>query len=565
MTWATLIQLLGGIGLFLLGMGVMTDGLRTLAGSALRSVLARAAATPVRGAFWGAFVTLLVQSSSATTMTTIGLVSAGLLTFSQAIGVVFGAAIGTTGTGWLVALLGVKVSLTAAAMPMIFVGALVRLLGSGRWAGAGGALAGFALLLVGLTEMQGGMEGLARAINPADLPAVSGGLSGALGLLQLVIVGVILTTLMQSSSASVAITISALHAGAIGPDQAVALVIGQNVGTAVSSGLAAVGATTPAKRTAVAYILFKVITAAIMIALFPLYLPLVVDAAGRYDPPILLAAYHTAYNVLGVGLLLPMSDRFARVVERLVRSRGPELARHLDRSVQTVPEVAVEAARRTLAQVLALQCRGLRHLVTGARDQADPDEVAATLRQCGEALEQARGFLAGLTSPPESARDRAALESALHALDHIARQNETAREHIDEQTGAAFNDPDATRGVDLCARVLALAADLAERVSSGPDSESARIEPGGAAATPNGDERADVTTLQALASELADLRRAHRPRALASVARGERSATDAIGEVERVRRLDRLAYHAWRAMSHLVLKTDAGEQSAAGS
>lgn len=551
MTWATLIQLLGGVGLFLLGMGVMTDGLRTMAGSALRSVLARAAATPARGAFWGALVTLLVQSSSATTMTTIGLVSAGLLTFSQAIGVVFGAAIGTTGTGWLVAVLGVKVSLTAAAMPMIFVGALARLLGSGRWAGAGGALAGFALLLVGLTEMQGGMEGLARAINPADLPAVSGGLAGALGLLQLVIVGVILTTLMQSSSASVAITISALHAGAIGPDQAVALVIGQNVGTAVSSGLAAVGATTPARRTAVAYILFKAITAVIMVVLFPLYLPLVTAAAERSDPPILLAAYHTAYNVLGVGLLLPMSDRFARVVERLVRARGPELARHLDRSVLTVPEVAVEAARRTLAQVLALQCRTLRHLVSGDRDRPDTGDVTATLRQCAEAVEQARSFLAGLASPPESARDRAALESALHALDHIARQNETALEHIDEHTGAPVGQADASRAVELCGRVLALAADLAERVAAGPESESARIEPGGSRAT-SGDQGADVTTLRTLAGELADLRRAHRPRALASVARAERSATDAMGEVERVRRLDRLSYHAWRAAAHLV-------------
>jgi phosphate:Na+ symporter len=206
--------------------------------------------------------------------------------------------------------------------------------------------------------------------------------------------------------------------------------------------------------------------------------------------------------------------------------------------------------------VLALQCRGLRHLVTGAREQADPGDVVATLRQCDEALEQARAFLAGLTSPPESARDRAALESSLHALDHIARQNETAREHIDEHAVAVFNEADAIRAGELCARVLALAADLAERVSAGPESESARIEPGGSAA-PNGDELADVTTLQALASELADLRRAHRPRALASVARGERSATDAIGEVERVRRLDRLAYHAWRATAHLI-RADAG-------
>jgi phosphate:Na+ symporter len=145
--------------LFLLGMTVMTGGLKTLAGPALRTVLSKAAATPLRGAFWGAMVTLLVQSSGATTMTTIGLVSAGLLTFPQGLGLVLGANVGTTGTSWLVALIGVRVPLTAAALPMIFVGALIKLLGRGRVSAAGAALAGFALVLFGLTTLQQGMGG----------------------------------------------------------------------------------------------------------------------------------------------------------------------------------------------------------------------------------------------------------------------------------------------------------------------------------------------------------------------------------------------------------------------
>src|SRR5215467_4104887 len=158
---STTISVIGGVGLFLLGMSVMTAGLKGLAGSRLRAVLSKAAATPLSGAFWGAVVTLLVQSSSATTMTTIGLVSAGLLTFPQGLGLVLGANVGTTGTGWLVALIGVRVSLTAAALPMIFVGALIKLLGHGRVSAAGAALAGFALVLFGLTTLQQGMGGLA--------------------------------------------------------------------------------------------------------------------------------------------------------------------------------------------------------------------------------------------------------------------------------------------------------------------------------------------------------------------------------------------------------------------
>src|SRR5271166_6539306 len=151
---STTISILGGVGLFLLGMTVMTGGLKAMAGAALRGVLSKAAATPLSGAFWGAMVTLPVQSSSATTMTTIGLVSAGLLTFPQGIGLVFGANVGTTGTGWLVALIGLRVSLSSYALPMIFVGALTKLLASGRIAGAGAALAGFALVLYGLTGLQ---------------------------------------------------------------------------------------------------------------------------------------------------------------------------------------------------------------------------------------------------------------------------------------------------------------------------------------------------------------------------------------------------------------------------
>src|SRR5215468_8673352 len=171
---STTISVLGGVGLFLLGMSVMTAGLKALAGSGLRAALSKAAATPLSGAFWGALVTLIIQSSSATTMTTIGLVSAGLLTFSQGLGLVFGANVGTTGTGWLIALIGVRVSLTAAALPMIFIGALVKVLGRGRVSAAGAALAGFALVLFGLTTLQQGMGGLAERLHPADLPAIFG-------------------------------------------------------------------------------------------------------------------------------------------------------------------------------------------------------------------------------------------------------------------------------------------------------------------------------------------------------------------------------------------------------
>ncbi len=169
----TTVSIIGGVGLFLLGMAVMTDGLKALAGTALKTVLEKAAATPLLGTFWGAIITLLVQSSSATTMTTIGLVSAGLLTFPQGLSLVFGANIGTTGTGWLVAAFGVRISLTAWALPIVFVGALMKVVGRGRLAAAGAAIAGFALILVGLSTLQEGMGGLAESLHPSDLPTIT--------------------------------------------------------------------------------------------------------------------------------------------------------------------------------------------------------------------------------------------------------------------------------------------------------------------------------------------------------------------------------------------------------
>src|SRR6516162_7792671 len=368
---STIISILGGVGLFLLGMTVMTDGLKTLAGSALRTVLGKAASTPLRGSFWGAVLTLLVQSSSATIMTTIGLVSAGLLTFEQGLGLVFGANVGTTGTGWLVALVGVRVSLTAAALPMIFAGALIKLLGSGRVSGAGAALAGFALVLFGLTTLQEGMGGLAERLHPADLPAVLSGpgatwWSGLLGVLAMVVVGLAMTAVMQSSTAAIAVTMSTHYAGAIGLDQACALIIGQNIGTATSSALAAIGASSTAKRLALAYILFKLVGALIALVLFPVTIPLLVHASSTVDGVTLLAGYHTAYNIVGVLVLLPLIDKFTQLVERILPERGSPLTRCLDPSALATPIAAEEAVRRTVARALAAVCSSVEATLAAA-------------------------------------------------------------------------------------------------------------------------------------------------------------------------------------------------------
>jgi phosphate:Na+ symporter len=552
---STAVSVLGGVGLFLLGMTVMTEGLKALAGSALRTVLGKAAATPLRGSFWGALVTLLVQSSSATTMTTIGLVSAGLLTFPQGLGLVFGANVGTTGTGWLVALIGVRVSLTAAALPMIFVGALIKLLASGRVSGAGAALAGFGLVLFGLTTLQQGMGGLAERLHPADLPAVLAGPDtawwwGMLGALVLVVVGLVMTAVMQSSTAAIAVTLSAYYAGAVGLDQGCALIIGQNIGTATSSALAAIGASTTAKRLAIAYVLFKMIAALIALVLFPIVTPLLVRASNAIGGATLLAAYHTAYNIVGVLVLLPVIDWFTRLVERILPERGSPLTRCLDPSALATPIVAVEAVRRTIARGLVAACSSVEAaLAAETRAEPVPGKDSISVHEAIVALRQSQVFLSDVSGPPETDDEQRRLTSTLHALDHASRLAETAG-GVD--FGTVRSGPDDARAGELCADAMRIATSIAHDIAAFPGiDQSSRVSPAASGAKALSTDEA-LARLERCAEELEKLQRTHRSATLGAVANGTLSADAAIVRVDTLRSLQALARHAWRSTMYLV-------------
>ena len=558
---STAISVLGGVGLFLLGMSVMTSGLKALAGSKLRTTLGKAAATPLSGAFWGAFITLIVQSSSATTMTTIGLVSAGLLTFSQGLGLVFGANVGTTGTGWLIALIGVRVSLTAAALPMIFAGALVKVLGRGRLSAAGGALAGFALVLFGLTTLQEGMGGLAEQLHPENLPTVFGGSvswwSSLLGALALIVVGLAMTAVMQSSTAAIAVTLSAHYAGAVGLDQACALIIGQNIGTATSSALASIGASFTAKRLALAYILFKLIAALIALLLFPVTIPLLVHASKTIDGVTLLAGYHTAYNVVGVAILLPLIDRFTRFVERILPERGSPLTRYLDPAALVTPVVAEEAVRRTVARSLETLCESIGEALRAASHgmSVHAGKVNAAVAEASDALRQARKYISEASGPPESEEEQERLTRTLHALDHASRLAELAGRK--GEFGMVPSGSEGVRAAELCADAMRYAALVAGEVSALPDAhvQAAPAEAPGrekVAAANEAPAGQAMARLKQCAKTLRELQRADRNVILSSIAAGTVSAEEAIAHIDTVRHLEALARRARRSAAYLM-------------
>jgi phosphate:Na+ symporter len=406
-------------------------------------------------------------------------------------------------------------------------------------------LRGFALVLYGLTTLQQGMGGVAEQLHPSDLPAVLGApdvsfLRGSLGLLSLVVVGLIMTAVMQSSTAAIAVTLSAFYAGAVGLDQGCALIIGQNIGTATSSALASIGASTTAKRLAVAYILFKVIAALIALVLFPLTVALMARAPTEMDGVTLLAAYHTAYNVVGVAILMPVIDRFTHFVERLLPETRSPLLRGLDPAALENPVVAVESMRRTIARAVEKICAALEAALC-----VDAKPGGTLIFESTAVLRQAREFISEMASPPQSKSEEQRLTSALHALDHASRLAEVAGEAREFTT--TKNGPDETRATALCseamrAAILAVKDIAHERALSGAAEPIQTLTPGASAA---------LAKIEANAKALADLRRAHRGPTLSKVGAREITADEAMVRIEEMQRYEALAHHAWRASVHL--------------
>jgi phosphate:Na+ symporter len=336
---------LGGLGLFLLGMALLTDGLKLAGGRALHHILGTWTRTRLRALVSGITVTALVQSSSAVTVATIGFANAGLLTLSQSIWVIFGSNVGTTMTGWLVALIGFNLKIEAFALPAIGVGALFYLfLRRVRPRHLGLALAGFGLLFLGIDVLQNAFAGLSQQVDLAALAR-----PGLPGILMMVALGALLTVLMQSSSASIAMALTATMSGAVPIEAAAAAVIGANLGTTVKALLVTIGATANARRVAIGHVIFNGLTAVVAVLILPWFLTGIAwvygSTAEAPSPAVLLALFHTAFNLLGVLLMAPLAPFLVRWLNRRFRAAEDDIAqpRFLDRNLTAVPDLALQA------------------------------------------------------------------------------------------------------------------------------------------------------------------------------------------------------------------------------
>ena len=326
-TLLDVLNFVGALGLFLFGMKLMSDSLQKLAGDKMRAVLSKMTSNRFSGVLTGAGITTLIQSSSATTVMVVSFVNAGLLKLSGAIAVIMGANIGTTVTAWIISLLGFEFNINMLVYPAIAIAAPFLFIEKRK--SVGEFLIGFALLFMGLEALKGGVPDF-------TLPQYSGVLEfiasmsgyGYLSILLFVLIGTILTVVVQSSSAMMAITLVMCAKGLIGFEVAAALVLGENIGTTITANMAAMMANATAKRAARAHLMFNVIGVVWMLVLFYPFLYLIswiVEPNGgngihlaALSIPVALSLFHSIFNIINTSVLVWFIPSIERIVSKIV-------------------------------------------------------------------------------------------------------------------------------------------------------------------------------------------------------------------------------------------------------
>lgn len=319
-TFISLLSLIGSLGLFLFGMKTMSEGLEKFAGDRLRNILSAMTRNRFMGVFTGITVTALIQSSSATTVMVVSFVNAGLMTLSQAIGVIMGANVGTTVTAWIISAIGFKVNIAAMSLPLLALGIPLIFSSKNKRKSIGEFMFGFAFLFMGLSYLQQSATDLnIGSMVAAMLSHVADG--GFFTIILFVIVGALVTMLVQASAATMAITLMLfdMHIPGFGLEQAAALAMGQNIGTTITAVMASITAGTQARRAALAHMFFNVFGVVVVLILFYPFCNAVswfveeVIGAGNNDL-FKLSTFHTAFNIFNTLLLIG----FVRQIEQFV-------------------------------------------------------------------------------------------------------------------------------------------------------------------------------------------------------------------------------------------------------
>ena len=402
-----ILTLLGALGMFLYGMNLMSAGLQKAAGSKMRGMLTAMTSNPFKGVLTGLGITTVIQSSSATTVMTVGFVNAGLLTLSQAVGVIMGANIGTTVTAWLVSLLGFKADISLFAVPLMAVGFILSLSKSDKRRHISELIVGFSLLFLGLSLMKESVPDLKE--TPEVLAFIQNWTSYGFGsVLIFLVFGTVLTLVLQSSSATMALTLIMVNMGWIPFEMGAAMVLGENIGTTITANIAAAVGNANARRAAMAHTLFNLFGVCWALALFRPFLMLVgtiITWLGLPNPMDIVhsseiamtadesmstlygvSMLHTLFNTFNTAILIWFVPVIVKIVERIIKDKKSDKEdtvklKFIDAGPLSTAELAIGQARNEVIHFAEISRNGLGYIrkLVNAKSDKEFDQMCAKL------------------------------------------------------------------------------------------------------------------------------------------------------------------------------------------
>ena len=490
MNLSDIISLLGGLAFFLFGMTLLGDGLKRVAGGKLETILGKLTSTTLKGVLLGTLVTAVIQSSSATTVMVVGFVNSGIMQLTNAVGIIMGANVGTTATGWVLTLAGVEGSggfSAATVFALIaFIGIVLSFVGKKKiYKNVGAILLAFSVLMSGMQAMSAAMDPLKE--DPAFQNLISAVSHPALALL----VGLAVTAVIQSSSASIGILQALSATGIISYEVAIPMILGMCIGGCVPVLLSAIGANVNGKRAAVVYLYFNVAGSVILMIPFYLYHAL---AGFSFMPTpatsLGIAVVNTVYKVLATLVLFP----FAGLLEKLTVATIPDKSREEDDDVQeenylderflSYPPLAVEQSARTLVQMAAASKKNLEKSLDllKAFDQTKYDKIMSREETVDRYEDRLGNYLVKLNTRELSEAETHQASKCLHSITNLERISDHAVNLADlaqemHSKGISFSEQ-AIAELSVCAAAVREIMDLACQAVCSDDIDAAkRVEP----------------------------------------------------------------------------------------
>lgn len=342
-------KFLAGLGIFMYGMFLLEEAIKQLSGKAFKTLIRKSTTGRIRSIFTGLFSTSVLQSSSAVTLMTLTFVGAGLISMQNAIGVIMGTNLGTTATSWLVATIGFKINVEGLFLPLIGLGGLglIFLSKSPRYNGISRLLVGLGFLFMGLEYMKLSVEGFTSTFDLASMPHY--------GTIFYVLIAIVLTSVMQSSSATIAIILTALHTGLLSFSEGAAMVIGANIGTTTTVMLGAMGGIPIKKQVALSHLIFNIFTGIVAFLSLPLLTKLILYLIDEDSNLVLgVTLFHTLFNLLGVLLFLPFIGLLVKLLQRIYPENRCEVTQFISNATPDLPEAALVAVRKETIHVFKL-------------------------------------------------------------------------------------------------------------------------------------------------------------------------------------------------------------------